>query len=184
MGYDSLIDLFYEHAAVDVRAHGVWVLWRVLENDKPDSQSELWKRMHGLWEVRAQVATESADLEKFAAELSAFAWWLPAVPDDLPDIYELVEVVIRFLDSGSHGKDVLEYLAAKASNYPGLSARLLRSMVQSAPDDWYLRRDGLVRQILLTAVSSGDTEAREVGRETINMFGELGDYSHQDLLDV
>ena len=67
---------------------------------------------------------------------------------------------------------------------PVLAARIVKTMIQTAPGNWYLRGGSTVRQILMVAISSGSEEAKQEAREAINSLGEHGDYSCQDLLGL
>lgn len=183
-GDDSLIELFFASAPASLRRHAVWFLWRVLDDDKPTAESELWGRLRKVWESRAAVAARSGDVEEFSTELSAFAWWLRCIPEDLPALYDLVECTVRFLGDDLHTRDVLEYLTNQAPQYPAFACRLLALAVEGASDIWQFRRNEQVRQVLQAGICSGEMEAKQIAREVVDLIGERGDYSYRDLLDL
>ena len=179
---DGLLTQFYRHAPDHVREHAAWFLWRVLEEQKPDKGTDLWLKMRRLLEARVAVTLEPDTSHDIREELSGYAWWLKDAPENLSELYDLLEPIVPYLEVGTQGRHVLEYLARQAEAFPAKASRLLLRMATDVPDNIYLSREGPVRQILETALRSTDAEAKTNVYEIVNLFGERGDYRYKDLL--
>lgn len=182
-GSDGLLTNFYNRAPDNVRGHAVWFLWRVLEKEKPGKEAELWIKIRRLWETRIAAALETETPRDMREELSSFAWILKDAPENLDELFFLVEAIVPYLEVGTYGRHFLEYLAEQAKQFPAKASLLLLRMAIEVPDNMYLiSREEPVRQILEAANRSTEREARENVHKIVNLFGERGDYRYRDLL--
>jgi len=179
---DGLLIQFYTHASDHIREHAVWFLWRVQQEQKPDKGADLWLKMRHLWEVRVAAALGADGSYEMREELSSYAWWLEDAPENLSELYDLLEPIVPYLEVGTQGRHVLEYLAKQAEALPTQASRLLLQLAQAVPANIYLSREEPVRQILQTALGSTDAEAKTTVYAIVNLFGERGDYRYRDLL--
>jgi len=179
---EGLLVLFYRYAPDHVREHAIWFLWRDLEKQKPGKGADLWLKMRHLWEIRVAVALEADASYEMREELSSYAWWLKDAPENLSELYDLLEPIVPYLEVGTQGRHVLEYLSKQSGAFPVRASRLLLHMAKEVPDNIYLSREEPVRQILETALRSTDAEAKTIVYEIVNLFGERGDYRYKDLL--
>jgi len=179
----SLLRLFYDSAPSKFRKHATWFLWRVLDEQAPSEHDDLWHRLRALWEIRANTAAESDDPSAFGEELSEFALWLGSAPEGLDTLQPLVRPIIPHLHIGVEGRQLIECLAKQAQDHPALAAELLLEIFTEPVDHLVLigARDA-IRQVLSTAMSSGDRRARSRATTLINLLGERGDYRYRDLL--
>jgi len=180
----SPLNLFYQNARSEFRKHATWFLWRVLEEEAPSKDDELWHRLRTLWKIRVYTAAESDDPGAFGEELSEFALWLGSVPEGLDTLEPLVRPIIPHLRIGTEGRELIDYLVKEAQDHPALAAELLLEMFTKPVDRLVLigARDA-IRQVLSTAMSSGDRRARSRATTLINLLGERGDYRYRDLLN-
>lgn len=179
----SLLNLFYQNAPSESRKHATWFLWRVLEAEAPSEHDELWHRLRALWEIRVNTASESDDPSAFDEELSEFALWLGSVPEGLDTLEPLVRPIIAHLRIGREGRELIDYLAKQGQGHPALAAELLLEIFTEVVDRLALiGAQDAIRQVLSTAMSSGDRHARLKASTLINLLGERGDYRYRDLL--
>lgn len=179
---EGLLHIFYRNAPDHVRGHIVWFLWRILQDKKPARDSDLWSKMRRLWERKVAAMSGTDTPNELREELSSFAWWLEDAPENLGELYDLLEPIVPYLEVGTQGRHVLEYLAKQAEAFPTKASRLLLKMAKDVPDNIYLSREEPVRQILETAIRSTEAEAKTTANSIINLFGERGDYRYRDLL--
>lgn len=179
---EGLLIHLYRHAPAQVREHAVWFLWRVLQEQKPDKSDDLWLKMRRLWETRIAAALEADASYEMREELSSYAWLLKDTPENLDELYALLEPIVPYLEVGIQGRHFLEYLAEQAEVFPTKASLLLLKMVREVPNSIYLSREELVRQILEAANRSVEAEAKENVHRIVNLFGERGDYRYRDLL--
>jgi len=179
---EGLLTRFYRCAPDRVRGHAIWFLWRVLQGQKLGKGADLWLKMRRLWETRVAAASEVTVPNEIREELSSYAWWLKDTPENLDELYALLEPIVPYLEVGTQGRHFLEYLAEQAKVFPTKASLLLLKMAREVSDNIYLSREELVRQILEAANSSNEAEAKENVREIVNLFGEQGDYRYRDLL--
>ena len=179
---DGLLIPFYRCAPDRVREHAVWFLWRVLEEQKPGKEAGLWLKIRHLWETRIAASLEVDASYEMREELSSYAWLLKASPENLDELYALLELIVPCLEIGTHGRHFLEYLAEQAKLFPAKASLLLLKMAKEVPGNIYLSREEPVRQILEAANRSTEEEAKENVRKIVNLFGERGDYRYRDLL--
>lgn len=179
---DGLLIHFYRRAPDHVREHAVWFLWRVLQEQKPGKEAGLWLKIRRLWETRIAATLEVDASYEMRQELSSYAWLLKDTPENLYELYALLEPIVPYLEVGIHGRHFLEYLAEQAKLFPTKASLLLLKMAREVPDNIYLSREEPVRQILEAANRSIEREAKENVRKIVNLFGERGDYRYRDLL--
>lgn len=179
---EGLLIHFYHYAPDHVRKHAVWFLWSVQQKQKPDKGADLWLKMRRLWEARVAAALENDTSYEMREELSSYALWLEDAPENVSELYALLEPIVPYLEVGIEGLYVLKYLAKQAEAFPIEATRLLQRMAREALDSIYLSKEDLVRQILEAANMSGETRAKENIRDIVNLFGERGDYRYRDLL--
>jgi len=179
---EGLLIHFYRRAPDHVREHSVWFLWRVLVEQKPGKGADLWLKIRRLWETRVAATSEANVSYEMREELSSYAWWLKDTPENLDELYALLEPIVPYLEIGTHGRHFLEYIAEQAKLFPTKASLLLLKMAREVPDNIYLSREEPVRQILEACNRSAEEEAKENVRKIVNLFGERGDYRYRDLL--
>lgn len=182
---DSLIGQFFLKASPDVRAAALaWIGRNLSDMDDPIGPDDQ-ERLCALLEARIAAAQQDEDKGGVQEELSGFGWWFTSgqLDDDwalrrLSEVLDLTGGVIE------PNRLVAERLALLASDQPSAVVACLAKMVEGDREGWrILSWREHARQILSTALGSGQEEAQNLARDTINSLGERGIYEFRDLLE-
>lgn len=179
-----LLPIFFSKASDSIRAHAIWFLGQVLENDRFKGSSKEWRRMKKLWRARTKASKKGKG--HFAEELSNFAWWLRAVPEGLVTLHSLIEAIIPHFGQGWPWSEVLRFLSKETDSSPGFAMRLLYKLLKQHPkikahQIFQVQRDQ-IRSILSAAIRSDEENAQVVAEKAINVLGEQGYYEYRELL--
>ncbi len=180
----SNLALFFERSADEARSTFVWLVWRALQDAKPDVDSDQWRRCKALWEYRAAAARASDSAEPLKRELESYAWWLNETQEDVRTIRDLILVIIPYLDRSTQAGNVIEYLDRQVETSPSIVTDILRKLVESGHELYLLseHQDG-IRHILRVALASGEKDADANALAIINHYEQLGDYSYGALVE-
>lgn len=181
---EGLLRFFYDQAPDQVRSHAVWVLWRILAEEKPSADSEKWQRLKKLWEARAEAASKADEPEEFAKELLGFLQWLDSVPEGLAPLSSMIGAAIPYYESArAPGRSLPEFLAREAASHPTLACQLLAELIAKAGEETgILTRREHIRTILVEGIDSGEADAVSFAVDAINLLGELGAWEYVELL--
>lgn len=185
----SLLSAFLDEASDELRA----VLTRALggalgvEEAVP---SEQWTRLRTYWEARTQFASRAPGEYEMDKELSAFASWVDAVPEQVNALAPLLRCALEHLTTGHDAHQLLDYLAKQSDNHPKLAADMLglllarQAALHTGPDVDRIYLIGAEQQIwdILQNAMAGDATAQQSAISVINLLGERGDYRYRDLL--
>jgi hypothetical protein len=96
----------------------------------------------------------------------------------------LVESISRMMtDAWGGTRDIIEFLVEDKDSHPLLCGRVLKTLLDSPNAQLYLAdHEGKVTTILEAMIRSDNEQARELAREIINRFGELGVFGYKSLL--
>lgn len=181
----GLLGLFYDQAPNQIRSQAVWMLWRLLAEQKPDADSEEWHRAKTLWHRRAHAAHRADEPQNFADELLGFLRWLDSVPEGLASLYSLIEAAIPHYElARGPGRSLPEFLERESSKHPALACQLLLQVIDRAGDEISaLVRPDEIRTILQQAIDSRESDALSCAVDAINLLGELGAWEYRSLLN-
>ncbi|MBE0684043.1 MAG: hypothetical protein IH589_19245 [Anaerolineales bacterium] len=181
---DGLLRLYYQMADDETRSHGNFWLSKVLESRQPSVEDVTWKKIWGLWQWRTEVANDAENKGAFTKEISSFSRLLKNVPVNLLELNSIIEQTLTFKSDGFETQEIIEFLGKHSEKFPNLAVSNLHKIVLSSKQ-FYLLEDTKkgVEQTLTSAMNSDDT-SRAKAIEIINVFGERGDYSWRQLLEV
>jgi hypothetical protein len=183
-GYDDdnkLLELFFQNAPDAIRAKGIFWISQILENDKPSSEDDLWKKCWSLWQSRMEHAEDQEVLQN-TQEISEYMRWLEHVPVQLDTIYPILCESIKYLHDNYDIKLLIEYAGKSCDVFPLEAINLLLMTISSSKEPWWPSDEEVEEKILKSAMSSGDEEARRLAIEVINTRGEQGNYRWKSLL--
>jgi hypothetical protein len=178
-GYDSLLDLFYECAGDDLRAHIIEFVGRALSHTEALEDS-VATRLQDLWTLRLVEARHAP--EEHRRELSAFGWWFGNAFFDATWRLDQLLDVLRLVGSVQPDFEVVTQLAELAQAHPRACADALNMMVLGDETSWWVHgAHDAVRAVLEATVDSDDSEARAATRDTVDILGQRGFLSFRDL---
>lgn len=176
----GLLDRFYARASKELCIHGMGFVGRMLNNSK-DMPTDWIERFKGLWMRRVEAV--GSDPDSHGRELSSFGWWFAS--GKFEDVWALEELrkTLKLARAATPEHMVLERLASVSATYPVPATECLRLMVEGERDPWSVhtwRKE--IRQILTTALTSGDHSAKQAAVELINRLGARGHLDFADLI--
>ena len=180
---NNLLDLFFDNASDEVRSRAVFWLRKVLDDAKPSSNDELWKRLWKMWRARVDTAIVSEETIVFRHEISDYMRWLANAPVDLGFLIDILQQSIKFLNDGYSVQLMASFAAKHCERYPQEAVRLIHDAIMSVKEPWWLPEIKDEETILRTAIASGNANAKDVAIEVINYRGEQGDFRWKYLLE-
>lgn len=180
---NKLLDLFFENAPDSIRAQGVFWLSQVLGNDKPTFDDILWKKCWALWQKRLEYA-ETQEVNRNTQEISDYLRWLANSPVKLDILFPTLQKSVKYLHDGFDARQLIEYASKQCVQYPVYAVILLQMTILFAKEVWWMPKDEDEEQILRTAMTSKNEEARKIAIAIINYRGEHGDFHWKYLLDI
>ncbi len=177
-----LLDLFFANAPDVIRASGIFWLSKVLENEKPSIEDELWKSCWSLWQNRLNFA-ETQEVTQNAHEISDYTRWLDYCPLELDDLFPTLHKMVKYLRDSFDARQLIAYAAGQCENFPFEAVTLLQMTILSAKESWWAPKDEDEEKILRFAMASEDENAKQIAVEVINYRGERGDFRWKQLLD-
>lgn len=176
---DELISTFYKHANEDTRAHASWMIWRYLREVEVEQDSDAWTRIKSLWKMRL----ESSNYKNKDRELGTFAEILEKAPEEIEGIFDLIMGSMPHIQKGIDLKCTIEYLEQNVAKSPKLCAMVLKEIVTEYPDDirFSIYTEN-IRNILVSCISAGG-DAKNIARDTMNIFGDKGDTTYIELYE-
>jgi hypothetical protein len=180
IGSDILKD-FYRKADAKLRSDSLSFVGRSLRNTTEPIPENINIRLSELWEWR--VKEVKGKFVENAEELKGFAWWFTSGKfDDEWSITQLLEA-LRLAKHIEPDHLVVERLVVLARTMPARSVLALSLMVEGDVEGFgILGWADNAKQIIKTALSSGDPEARRLAIELINILGRRRYFDFGDLL--
>lgn len=180
---NELLDLFFVNAPDPIRANGIFWLSKVLAEEKPSAQDPLWVKLWTLWDKRLKFIAEFENADNFKQEVSDYMRWLDNVPVGMDATYPLLNQSIPYFHDGFHVQQMIAYTVKYSQSYPNESVNLLRNAIISAKEPWWKPKEDDEEEILRTALTSENPEAKQIAIEVINFRGEQGNFRWKELLD-
>jgi hypothetical protein len=178
---NRLLDLFLEYASDSIRAHGIFWLSKVLEQDKPVVGDILWEKCWRLWQSRLSQA-ETQDVNNNTQEISDYMRWLDYSPIKLDILFPILHASVEYLYDGFDAQQLVKFAAENSALFPLEAVTLLQMSILKAKEQWWMPRDNDEEKILKSALESGMEEAIRIASEVINYRGEHGDFRWKYLL--
>jgi len=174
---DGLLSRFYDKAHDVLCAHALsFVGMRLKRSLSP----EVTERLKSLWAWRLSVARGAASPLSHAGEMAAFGWWFASgMFDDAWAISQLREA-LGLAGSAEPEHKVVEHLAALSAQVPLDAVECLDLMVGNHPQFYRWRKH--LRAILLAALHSDNSKAKQVAEDLSNRLGAMGYLEYRDLL--
>jgi hypothetical protein len=179
----SLIDLFFEHAPLGIRARLIEAAGEVANADQPSPQT--LERLQRLWEWRMSMLRERehADLE----ELEGFGWWFGSGKFDEDWAFTQLHDLLTIEGSVQPDHTVAKRLAALRHKRLAQVVACLSQLIDAthrhaAQRSWFVTgAHDEIRAILEDGIRADDPETSPLARETVNrliarghtQFGEL-----------
>lgn len=178
---DSLVAELFRLGPARARRGFLWLLGRTLRDARLDQDDPIWRRLRRLWEWRVTEADPADPIVR--EEAAGFAWWLEAIPESLGSCFPLVRSTVGRLRDEMHVRDVVQYLAREASQYPSEAVQVLDALTGQPLPSYVLRMESENARRILEAALRADRESQDAAIGIINRFGAWGDHSFRDLLD-
>ena len=179
---NGLLPFFYKNAPSSLRAKAHESVGRWLKNHEGSLDGQVIQRLKLLWLSRLRLADEAESQALYKEELAAFGWWFASGRfDDSWALDRLTESIELARDTDDKSS-VVERLASLAPMTPDQVARALYLIVESAD---YLRVFSFAddaTKVLDTLLASGNQEAIEEARRTIDRLLSLGHRDFRDLM--
>jgi hypothetical protein len=179
---NQILDLFFANAPDPVRANGIFWLTKVLEEQKPTIDSDLWKKLWVLWQKRIQ-SVEGVDPSQNNQEISVYMRWLNNVPVGLEILYPILRQTVKYLYNGFDARQLTAYAATFCEKLPFEAVTLLRETIYSAKEPWWTPEEKDEEMILRSAIVCGIPLAKQIATEVINYRGEHGDFRWKNLIE-
>jgi hypothetical protein len=179
----SLLEEFYAHAPAKATTQAAWMAWRACA----EYPQQFWPRVRCLWQWRVVSLSKLKDTVEFAAELSHFLH----IPEEMQAILSIGEIKPLLVDTINlafavpwHGfgwVSIEKYLAARVDQEPQDAIEVLRSLVETGPDEYHYLGEEQRRKILETTAANEETRAMTL--ELIDLFLLKGDSRYSDIYD-
>jgi hypothetical protein len=175
---DPLLGTFWREATSEIRRHVVDFLGRSVA-DYPELDEPARDRLLRFWDFAHNEAVESGSVD----ELAPFAWWVKS--EALPRKWR-INNLLEILREGvkpDPAYAVMEGLPALALEAPAPTVEALRQLLEVERTSWSFDSwDEQIEQVLQTALTSDDPDARRLAEETTNWLGALGYRQYRGLL--
>jgi hypothetical protein len=176
---DSLLELFYECANDELRAHGMEFIGQTISH-AGELEVDVATRIQDLWGLRLEEA-RSAPTD-YRHELAAFGWWFANASVDATWRLDQLLEVLRLVGSVQPNLEVVTHLAELADEHPRACAEALGLMIRGDETSWWVHgAHDQVRAVLEATVDNTDPDARSAAREVVDLLGRRGFLSYRDL---
>ena len=178
----GLLQHFWSNAEAKLRGYLFEYIGRSLATEDQIPQ-EIIQRFQRLWEFRLTGAKTAPDPVQYKEELASFSWCFGSGKFDDPWAADQLKEVLNLVNKIDFPKFVVERLAVIASNLPRISVECLKLVVDSELDSWEIygwRTEA--KEILTTAMQSGDVSTEKAAIELIHRLGAKGYFEFRELL--
>ena len=176
---DSLLDLFYECADDELRAHVIEFVGRAVGH-APMLEEPVATRFRDLWRLRLEEGRAAPDEHR--AELAAFGWWFANDAFDADWRLGNILEVLRLVGFVQPDFEVVAHLARLATDHPRACAEALALMIRGDETSWWVHgAHDQVRAVLEATVDSADANASSAAREAVDVLGRRGFLGYRDL---
>jgi hypothetical protein len=178
---DGLLERFYAIASDELRGHVVEHVGRVLEKEQAPLPAEFTTRLTQFWELRIEEARHRSRDRNYEKELLGFSWWLYSRKLDAAWTLAQTAEVLRLCKTVDHEFLFTKPLAKLAGEFPRQSVHCLLLLIQKlSPIRSFLDRDE-VRQILKSALNSGDVTAVKLATDVQDSLLARGNFGFQEI---
>lgn len=179
---DELLVGFYKNASASVRRHVMRFAGISLENTKDEVPSDILERLKSFWLWRVEQLRTSQDARGFE-ELAEFGWWFASGKLESEWALDQLSTALALAGRVEPENQVLEKLAAVASEIPRRAMQLLRAMIERATEPGrVLAWTDEIRGILTAALKSKQRPAAEMATDLIHDLGARNVRDYADLL--
>jgi hypothetical protein len=182
-GHQDVLDAFYSRADGKLRGQALNFVGVSLRSSKERMPDEVVHRLRRLLEDRVEAAKRQT--VGVAEELQEYGWWFASGKfDDEWSINRLLDV-LRLAGRVAPDHLVVERLADLSPAMPLQCIRALWMIVETDTKGWGVMgwRDK-AKEIIRTALLSGNAETREKAQELVNLLGSRGHFDFGELLKV
>ena len=180
----GLLARFQERATDALLGEAVEFVGRSLSRPDKPLPEEISVRLKKLWEERLASIKAAATASDHAAELAAFGWWF--VSQKFDDAWAMSQLlaVLSLAQKAEPDYLVVERLVTLAATMPLEAVQCLTMMVQGDKENWNIQSwHDDSRKILATAISSGNSAARQAAIELVNRLAARGMPDYKDLIE-
>ncbi|OGV67196.1 MAG: hypothetical protein A2283_06120 [Lentisphaerae bacterium RIFOXYA12_FULL_48_11] len=180
---DSMVNLFFKTAQVDLTAHALEFLGRDTYDSKEITDPKIVQRLKDLWEWRV---TQTGGVNKMPKqELSTFGWWFAGGEFDKDNAWAfkwLKETLERTGISDSN-MYVFERMSEIFKDYPEESLCCLKLFMKRNDDAWFFGdKEKGIWSILEQGIKHEKPEVREASENIIHSLGTKGHLEYRELL--
>ncbi len=179
---NSLIDLFFKTAPVELTAHVLEFIGRSTYSSTEKMNPEIVQKLKTLWEWRVERAGGIEKIPK--EELSTFGWWFAGKEFDNDEawIFKWLETVLGQTGIRDSNMFVFEKMAKLFAEYPVESLRCLKLFMKKNDEQWFFNREKNVRSILEQGIKHENSGIREDAENIIHNLGARGHLEYGELL--
>jgi hypothetical protein len=184
---DSMMQAFWQHATVRVRAHVIGFLGRELQLS-PVKLTDAWRaRGRIYWEMRLSAAIASDHRDDFRRELGAISQWFAHTAHTGIDPIWLLDQLLRMMKAGfapNNGYGIMKWLGAEAPSQPDKAVELLSLLINNPNlEIWtFTTERASIRAVLENGLQMGNNETTERARDVVNYLATVAETSYLDLL--
>lgn len=170
---DGLLRRFFDNAGPGHRAHALGHIGTLIGGG--DIPAAVRQRLQDLWTYRLEQAQAAAGPHTHGGEMEAFGWWfLSDVFDDRWAIEQLL-AALRVHPRTEMDDEVLSRLADRSADHPLLVVSCAQQTCEGDGEGWLISSGTKsLKQVLKTAISSGDAAARQTGHALISYLASRG----------
>ncbi|MEQ1679209.1 MAG: hypothetical protein ABL950_01185 [Nitrospira sp.] len=180
----GLLARFQERATDALLGEAVEFVGRSLSRPDEPLPEEISVRLKKLWEKRLASIKAAATASDHAAELAAFGWWFVSQKFDNAWAMSQLLAVLSLPQKAEPDYLVVERLVTLAATMPLEAVQCLTMMVQRDKENWNIQSwHDDSRKILATAISSGNSAARQAAIELVNRLAARGMPDYKDLIE-
>lgn len=180
---EGLLTQFWEKASDELAAHALEFVGRSLRDTKDGVPSEIIERLKSLWLKRLAAAKSSISVRYRIKETAAFGWWFASGKFDDEWAIKQLREALQVARKVEPAHLVIKRLAKLVRTVPSDAVECLSMIARGDKEGWSIlgyRADA--REILETALRSGDAKANRAVTDLIHYLGSRGYLEFGELL--
>lgn len=178
---DPIFETFYSRADGKLRGHALNFIGRSLRNTAEAIPEQIQERLKALWAKHIELAKRKP--AGTAEEMKEFGWWFVSRKfDDDWSLRQLIEA-LRLAHRVEPDHLVVGRLADLSGAMPLLCVEALMLMVEGDEKGWAIQGwTNKPKEIIRTARASGNSAARKMAEELVNLLGSRRYFDFGELL--